>query len=207
MAPQPWVGRLLVVAVSAFAGFFVGRIGARPFDPRAVLAGLGLGVVFMVTTALRVIDYGTNAVLIGVAFALVGAWLLTLNVPAGAGVLFAAFVIELGRNGVTGADLARRRDAEEAEREPRALSPALLARALEGEHRLPAREEDREAGAVRRVANTRVGLPGVRREGKRQRQQEPRVPGHAGRRTRRPARRNPSNACGEVTSWIRCRST
>jgi len=28
-----------------------------------------------------------------------------------------------------------------------------------------------------------------------------------GRRTRRPARRSPSNACGEVTSWTRCRST
>ena len=52
------------------------------------VAGLGVGVVFMVTTALRVIDYGTNAVVIGVAFAMVGAWLLALNVPAGAGVLF-----------------------------------------------------------------------------------------------------------------------
>jgi hypothetical protein len=52
------------------------------------LAGLGLGTIFMVTTAVRVIDYGTNSLLIGVAFALVGAWLLTLNVPAGAGVLF-----------------------------------------------------------------------------------------------------------------------
>jgi hypothetical protein len=52
------------------------------------LAGLGLGVVFMVTTALRVIDYGTNAIVIGVAFAMVGVWLLALNVPAGASVLF-----------------------------------------------------------------------------------------------------------------------
>jgi hypothetical protein len=71
---------------------FVARVG----EPRRLhqiagyvgLAGLGLGVVFMVTTALRVIDYGTNAILIGVAFALVGAWLLALNVPAGASVLF-----------------------------------------------------------------------------------------------------------------------
>jgi hypothetical protein len=46
------------------------------------LAGLGLGTVFMVTTALRVIDYRTNSLLIGVAFALVGFWLLALNVPA-----------------------------------------------------------------------------------------------------------------------------
>jgi hypothetical protein len=30
----------------------------------------------MVTTALRVVDYGTNALLIGVAFSMVGAWLL-----------------------------------------------------------------------------------------------------------------------------------
>ena len=29
----------------------------------------------------------------------------------------------------------------------------------------------------------------------------------SGRRTRRPARRSPSNAWGEVTSWTRCRST
>ena len=29
----------------------------------------------------------------------------------------------------------------------------------------------------------------------------------SGRRTRRPARRRPSKACGEVTSWTRCRST
>jgi hypothetical protein len=71
---------------------FVARVG----EPRRLhqiagyvgLAGLGLGVVFMVTTALRVIDYGTNAIVIGVAFALVGAWLLALNVPAGASVLF-----------------------------------------------------------------------------------------------------------------------
>jgi hypothetical protein len=71
---------------------FVARVG----EPRRLhqiagyvgLAGLGLGVVFMVTTALRVIDYGTNAILIGVAFALVGAWLLALNVSAGGSVLF-----------------------------------------------------------------------------------------------------------------------
>ncbi len=29
----------------------------------------------------------------------------------------------------------------------------------------------------------------------------------SGRRTRRPAIRSPSKACGEVTSWTRCRST
>lgn len=52
------------------------------------LAGLGLGTVFMITTALRVIDYGTNSVVIGVAFALVGAWLLALNVRAGSSALF-----------------------------------------------------------------------------------------------------------------------
>jgi len=52
------------------------------------LAGLGPGTVFMVTTALRVIAYGTNSILIGVAFLLVGVWLLALNVPAEATVLF-----------------------------------------------------------------------------------------------------------------------
>jgi hypothetical protein len=52
------------------------------------LAGLGLGTVFMLTTAVRVIDYSTNTLLIGVAFALVGGWLLALNVPAGASPLF-----------------------------------------------------------------------------------------------------------------------
>lgn len=52
------------------------------------LAGLGMGAVFMVTTALRVIDYGTNSILIGVAFVMVGAWLLALNVQAGGSVLF-----------------------------------------------------------------------------------------------------------------------
>ena len=77
---------LLPVAV------FVARVG----EPRRLhqvagwvgLAGLGLGTVFMFTTALRVIDYGTNSILIGAAFALVGAWLLGLNVPTGAGALF-----------------------------------------------------------------------------------------------------------------------
>ena len=71
---------------------FVARVG----EPRQLhqvagyvgLAGLGLGTVFMVTTALRVMDYGTNSILIGVTFAMVGAWLLGLNVPAGASVLF-----------------------------------------------------------------------------------------------------------------------
>ncbi len=77
---------LLPVAV------FVSRVGA-PRNLQQVagyvgLAGLGLGIVFMATTALRVIDYGTNSILIGVAFVLVGAWLLALNVPAGASVLF-----------------------------------------------------------------------------------------------------------------------
>ena len=76
---------LLPVAV------YVARIG----EPRRLqqvagyvgLAGLGLGTVFMFTTAVRIIDYGTNSILIGVAFALVGAWLLALNLPAGARVL------------------------------------------------------------------------------------------------------------------------
>jgi hypothetical protein len=54
----------------------------------AGLAGLGLGTAFMVTTALRVIDYATNSFLIGVAFGLVGAWLLVVNVLAGASALF-----------------------------------------------------------------------------------------------------------------------
>jgi len=52
------------------------------------VAGLGLGAVFMITTALRVIDYATNSLLIGVAFALVGAWLLVLNVRAGSSASF-----------------------------------------------------------------------------------------------------------------------
>ena len=82
------VALLLLVPVA----MFVTRVG----QPRRLhnvagtvgLLGLGLGVVFMITTALRVIDYGTNSILIGVAFALVGAWLLALNLPAGASVLF-----------------------------------------------------------------------------------------------------------------------
>jgi hypothetical protein len=82
------VALLLLVPVAAF----VARVG----EPRRLhqvagyvgLAGLGLGTVFMVTTALRVIDYGTNSFLIGVAFALVGAWLLALNVPPRASALF-----------------------------------------------------------------------------------------------------------------------
>jgi hypothetical protein len=82
------VALLLLLPVAVF----LARVG----EPRRLhqiagyvgLAGLGLGVVFMVTTALRVIDYGTNAILIGVAFALVGGWLLALNVQAGASVLF-----------------------------------------------------------------------------------------------------------------------
>jgi len=82
------VALLLLLPVATF----VARVGEPGFLHRVAgfvgVAGLGLGVVFMVTTALRVIDYGTNAVVIGVAFALVGAWLLALNVPAGAGVLF-----------------------------------------------------------------------------------------------------------------------
>jgi len=82
------VALLLLVPVAVF----VARVG----EPRRLhqvagyvgLAGLGLGTVFMVTTALRVIDYGTNSFLIGVAFALVGAWLLALNVPPRASALF-----------------------------------------------------------------------------------------------------------------------
>lgn len=79
---------LLLVPVA----LFVARVGEpRRFHQVAGfvgLAGLGLGTVFMVTTALRVIDYGTNALLVGAAFAMVGAWLLALNVWAGARVLF-----------------------------------------------------------------------------------------------------------------------
>jgi hypothetical protein len=82
------VALLLLLPVA----MFVARVG----EPRHLhqivgnvgLAGLGVGVVFMVTTALRVIDYGTNSILIGVAFVMVGAWLLALNVPTGASVLF-----------------------------------------------------------------------------------------------------------------------
>jgi hypothetical protein len=82
------VALLLLLPVAVFV--------ARGGEPRRLhqiagyvgLAGLSVGVVFMVTTALRVIDYGTNAIVIGVAFAMVGAWLLALNVPAGASVLF-----------------------------------------------------------------------------------------------------------------------
>jgi hypothetical protein len=82
------VALLVLVPVAVF----VARVG----EPRRLhqvagyvgLAGLGLGTVFMVTTALRVIDYGTNSFLIGVAFALVGAWLLALNVPPRASALF-----------------------------------------------------------------------------------------------------------------------
>lgn len=79
---------LLLIPVAVF----VGRVGEpRPLHQVAGwvgLAGLGLGTVFMVTTALRVIDYGTNSVLIGLAFAMIGAWLLALNAPRGARVLF-----------------------------------------------------------------------------------------------------------------------
>jgi hypothetical protein len=82
------VALLLMVPVAVF----VARVG----EPRRLhqfvgpvgLAGLGLGVVFMVTTALRVIDYATNSFLIGVAFALVGAWLLALNISPRASALF-----------------------------------------------------------------------------------------------------------------------
>jgi hypothetical protein len=82
------IALLLLVPVAVF----VARVG----EPRRLqqvagyvgLAGLGMGTVFMVTTALRVIDYGTNSILIGVAFVMAGAWLLALNVPVGASVLF-----------------------------------------------------------------------------------------------------------------------
>jgi hypothetical protein len=82
------VALLLLVPVAVFV--------ARVAEPRNLqqvaqyvgLGGLGLGSAFMVTTALRVIDYGTNSILIGVAFVMVGAWLLALNIPAGASVLF-----------------------------------------------------------------------------------------------------------------------
>ncbi|MEO8638523.1 MAG: hypothetical protein ABI458_01255 [Chloroflexota bacterium] len=79
---------LLLVPVA----MFVRRAG----EPRRLhnvagfvgLVGLGLGVVFMITTALRVIDYGTNSILIGVAFVMVGIWLLAANLSAGASALF-----------------------------------------------------------------------------------------------------------------------
>jgi hypothetical protein len=82
------VALLLLVPVA----LFVARIG-EPTRLQQVaglvgLAGLGLGTVFMFTTALRVIDYATNSFLIGVAFALVGAWLLALNIPPRASALF-----------------------------------------------------------------------------------------------------------------------
>jgi two-component system phosphate regulon sensor histidine kinase PhoR len=52
MAPQPWVGRLLVVAVSALAGFFVGRIGARRSFPI-----LGFGFLLLCGASLLVSRY------------------------------------------------------------------------------------------------------------------------------------------------------
>ena len=82
------VALLLLLPVAVF----MARVGApRRLHQIAAyvgLAGLGLGTIFMVTTALRVIDYGTNSLLIGVAFAMVGAWLLAVNTSAGARVLF-----------------------------------------------------------------------------------------------------------------------
>jgi hypothetical protein len=82
------VALLLLVPVAVF----VARVGAPSRLQQVAgyvgLAGLGMGTVFMVTTALRVIDYGTNSLLIGVAFALVGAWLLALNIVAGPSALF-----------------------------------------------------------------------------------------------------------------------
>jgi hypothetical protein len=85
-----------LIAAALMLLFPVAMFVARVGEPRRLhqvagyvgLAGLGLGTAFMVTTALRVIDYGTNSILIGVAFLMVGAWLLALNVPAGASVLF-----------------------------------------------------------------------------------------------------------------------
>jgi len=52
------------------------------------VAGLVLGGVFQFVNALRLIDYGTNTIIVGVAFVLVGAWLVALSVPAGTGALF-----------------------------------------------------------------------------------------------------------------------
>jgi two-component system, OmpR family, phosphate regulon sensor histidine kinase PhoR len=52
MSPQPWVGRLLVVAVSACAGFFVGRIGARRSFPV-----LGFGFLLLCAASLLVSRY------------------------------------------------------------------------------------------------------------------------------------------------------
>lgn len=52
LSPKPWVGRLLVVAVSAFAGFFVGRIGARRSFPI-----LGSGFLALCAASLLVSRY------------------------------------------------------------------------------------------------------------------------------------------------------
>jgi hypothetical protein len=89
-------GNDALVAVSLLLLLPVAVYLARASEPRRLhrvagsigLVGLGAGTVFMFTTALRVIDYGTNAIVIGVCFALVGIWLLMLNAPDGATVLF-----------------------------------------------------------------------------------------------------------------------
>lgn len=82
------VSLLLLSPVAVFASRVREPKGLHKVVGFVGLAGLGLGTVFMFTTALRVIDYGTNSILIGVAFAMVGAWLLASNVLAGADVLF-----------------------------------------------------------------------------------------------------------------------
>lgn len=72
---------LLLVPVAVF----VARVG----EPRQLhqvagmvgVVGLVLGAAFMTTTALRIIDYGTNAILVGAAFTLIASWLLALTIP------------------------------------------------------------------------------------------------------------------------------
>src|SRR5439155_14078950 len=86
--------------------------------------------------------------------------------------------------------------AEEAKRKRHTAPFSLLPRTLEGEHRLPAREEDREAGALGGVADGRVGLAGIGGEGewqlpvvgerlllRRRRRRPPRLLGRSLRRT------------------------
>src|SRR5437870_3295961 len=52
ITPQPWLGALLIVAVSLSAGFFVGRVGVR----RSFLI-LGLGFLAMAAASLLISRY------------------------------------------------------------------------------------------------------------------------------------------------------